>query len=280
MPHMDRHTLTLEQQLIHLEQQLIQAQKLTALGTLVSTTTHEFNNVLMTIINYAKLGLRNTDEASRTKALEKILAAGNRAAKITNGILSHARNRSGGMEPTDLTVIVEDTLVLLERELQKHRVSVEQKLSPVPKVTANPNQVQQVLMNLVINAQQAMPDGGRLLLGLRHDTVTGMVELSVRDTGCGMTPEVLHRIFDTFFTTKSGADDAGRGGTGLGLAACRHIIEAHHGKIRVESAPGKGTLFTIKLPAIVPAPTVAPPLAIAPAHAAPVTLTPSRVAVP
>lgn len=251
----DRTAPSPQQQIELLEQQLVEAQKLAALGMLVGTTTHEFNNVLMTIINYAKLGMRHQDAATQAKSFDKILAAANRAAKITNGVLSMARNRSDGFEPTDLHTIVNDTLVLLERELQKYRVHVELKLPATPKVQANGNQIQQVLMNLVINARQAMSEGGQLTIGLRHDEPGKWVELSVRDSGCGMSPEVLHRIFDNFFTTKSGADASGRGGTGLGLAACKRIIESHKGKIRVESAPGKGTLFTIKLPI---APTAAP----------------------
>ncbi|MBL8827674.1 MAG: ATP-binding protein [Planctomycetaceae bacterium] len=254
----DRNPLTPQQQIDMLEQQLMEAQKMSALGLLVGTTTHEFNNLLMTIINYAKLGMRANDEASRTKAFDKILAAGNRAAKITNGVLGFARNRSTGFEPTDLQRIIDDTLVLVDRELQKHRVQLDLKISPVPKVMANGNQIQQVLLNLIINARQAMADGGRLIIGLKLDADASMVELSVRDTGSGMPPEILHRIFDNFFTTKSGADATGRGGTGLGLAACRHIIETHKGKVRVESAPGKGTLFTIKLPAVVATPIVPP----------------------
>jgi signal transduction histidine kinase len=273
MTHPDRKEPTPQQQIEFLEQQLVQAQKMSALGLLVGTTTHEFNNVLMTIINYAKLGLRATDQESRTKAFDKILAAGNRAAKITNGVLSLARNRSNGFEPTDLQRIIDDTLVLLERELQKYRVQLELKVTPTPKVMANGNQIQQVLLNLMINARQAMPEGGRLIVGLRHDTEANVVELSVRDSGTGMSTEVLHRIFDNFFTTKSGADESGRGGTGLGLSACRHIIEAHKGKIRVESAPGKGTLFTVKLPVAVTQPTPAPSLtpALETQNATPVT---------
>src|SRR6187455_1967734 len=111
---------SLEQQVAVLKQQLAQAQKMTALGELVSTTTHEFNNVLMTILNYAKMGLRSTDEPTRTKALEKILAAGQRAAKITNSVLGVARNRASGFEPTDVAGLVEESLVLLDREMRKY----------------------------------------------------------------------------------------------------------------------------------------------------------------
>jgi signal transduction histidine kinase len=244
--------ISLEQQVLVLKEQLAQAQKLTALGELVSTTTHEFNNVLMTIINYAKMGLRHKDAATRDKAFDKILAAGNRAAQITTGILGFARNRSTGIEPTDLARVVDDALLLLNRELTKYKVRVEKHIEAAPCVMANGNQIQQVLLNLLINARQAMPGGGILTIKLLNDPAAGMVDLVVRDTGCGMPPETLRRIFDAFFTTKSGPDASGKGGTGLGLAMCRDIIEAHHGRIRVESAVGKGTMFTIKLPAAGP----------------------------
>ena len=157
---------SLEQQIVMLKEQLAQAQKLTALGELVSTTTHEFNNVLTTIINYAKLGLRHKDQATREKAFEKILAAGTRAAKITNSILGFARNRTNSFEPTDLVKLVDDSLLLLEREMNKYRITVERSIAAVPAALANPNQIQQVLMNLLINARQAMPQGGRVLVKL------------------------------------------------------------------------------------------------------------------
>jgi signal transduction histidine kinase len=238
----------LQERIAALEQQLAHAQKLTALGELLSTTTHEFNNVLMTILNYSRMGLRHKDEATRDKALEKILAAANRAAKITSSILAVARNRSGEFEATSLKPIVEDTLILLERELTKYRISVETQIADVPEVNAIGNQIQQVLLNLLINARQAMTAGGRILVRLEHEPASDMVEIVVRDSGSGIPAEKLPRIFEPFFTTKSGPDESGKGGTGLGLAACRQIIEAHRGRIRVESTVGKGTQFTIKLP--------------------------------
>lgn len=239
---------SLEQQVALLKEQLAHAQKLTALGELVSTTTHEFNNVLTTIINYARMGLRHQDAATRTKAFEKILTASTRAARITNSILGLARNRSLTREPTDMVQLVSDALLLLERELAKYRIAVDAQLNPVPPALANASQIQQVLLNLLINARQAMPQGGRVTVRLSYDAEHGMVELLVRDTGCGIAPENLRRIFEPFFTTKQGPDASGKGGTGLGLSLCRDIIEAHHGRIRVDSTLGKGTAFTIKLP--------------------------------
>ena len=248
----------LEQQIAILKQQLAQAQKMTALGELVSTTTHEFNNVLMTIINYAKLGLRYKDDASRAKAFEKILAAGQRASKITNSVLGVARNRSDAFEPTDLCSLVEESMVLMEREFSKYRIQVDKQLNKVPEVVANGNQIQQVLLNLLINARQAVQERGQVLIKVEHDETSNTVDLVVRDNGAGIAAEKLRRIFDPFFSTKSGPDETGKGGTGLGLSSCRDIIDAHRGKIRVESNVGKSTCFTIKLPVAKKTPRRAP----------------------
>jgi signal transduction histidine kinase len=233
-----------------LRRQLLEAQKAATLGELLGTTTHEFNNALTTILNYAKLGLRHRDQPTRDKALERILSAGTRAAKITASVLGMARGGSARMEPVNLELLVEDVLVLLEREMTKYRVQVEREFAPVPKVSANPGQLQQVLLNLLVNARQAMPQGGRLIIRLAHDALLGAVDLMVRDTGCGMTPDVMRRMFEPHFSTKAGPDETGKGGSGLGLTACREIVEAHKGRIRVESAPGKGTAITIRLPAL------------------------------
>lgn len=248
-----------------LQQQLAQAQRLTAVGELASTVTHEFNNVLMTIINYAKMGLRHKDEATRDKAFEKILAASERAATITNAVLGMARNRSDSFEPTDLAKILQETLVLLERELRKYRISVETDIRQVPPANAIGNQIQQVLLNLIINARQAMSEGGRVCIGLSHDAANNTVDLSIRDTGSGIPAEKLPRIFDPFFSTKAGPDGSGKGGTGLGLSTCRNIIEQHRGRIRVESTVGVGTCFTIKLPVYRKPASAAPPPLAAPA---------------
>jgi signal transduction histidine kinase len=147
-----------------------------------------------------------------------------------------------------LKQLVADTLVLLEREFAKYRIGVETQLPDVPPVLALGNQIQQVLLNLLINARQAMTSGGRVIIRLEHDAANHCVDLVVRDTGSGIPADKLPRIFEPFFTTKRGPDETGKGGTGLGLATCKQIIEGHRGRIRVESTVGKGTQFTIKLP--------------------------------
>jgi signal transduction histidine kinase len=223
---------------------------LATLGELTGTATHEFNNVLMTIMNYAKLALRDRSEAGRDKALNKILEASQRAARISGTILAQARNRQDSMQPTDLAVLIQDTLELLSREMRKYRVSVETQLDPAtPQAVVSGNQIQRVLINLLINARQAMPNGGTVTVALAPDPQSGEVILSVRDTGSGIPRDQLPRIFEPFYSTKSGPDESGKGGTGLGLSACKEIIDAHQGRIRVESTVGRGTAFLIRLKA-------------------------------
>jgi two-component system NtrC family sensor kinase len=239
----------LRDEIAALKKQLDQSQRMTALGELVSTTTHEFNNVLMTIINYAKMGMRHDDKQTRDKAFDKINNAGMRAAKITNAVLGMARNRSEHFELTDVGKLIDESMVLLEREMQKYRISVDIDIAQdIPEISAIGNQIQQVLMNLLINARQAMSEGGQLVIKLKKNLQNNTVDLSVRDYGPGISQEKLRKIFDPFYSTKAGPDETGKGGTGVGLSTCKNIIEAHGGKIRVESSLGKGTCFTLMVP--------------------------------
>lgn len=237
----------LEQQIAELQQQLLESQKLSTVGALASSITHEFNNILTTVINYAKLGLRHKDEDARDKAFNKILAAGQRASRITTGMLAYARNKSDRRDEIDLAQLVDEVLLLVEKDLEVHRIKVEVNASGEARATVNVGQLQQVLLNLIINSRQAMEAGGRLVIGIKANREEGWAEISVRDTGAGIPAENLRKIFDRFFTTKT-TDSQGQGGTGLGLALCRDVIEAHQGRIRVESTVGKGTTFTLKLP--------------------------------
>ena len=242
----------LEQQIAELQQQLLESQKMSTVGALASSITHEFNNILTTVINYAKLGLRHKDEDSRDKAFNKILAAGQRASRITTGMLAYARNKSDRRDEIDLAQLVDEVLLLVEKDLEVHRVKVEVNTVGEARATVNVGQLQQVLLNLIINGRQAMEAGGRLIIGIKANREEGWAEISVRDTGAGIPADNLRKIFDRFFTTKT-TDSQGQGGTGLGLALCRDVIEAHQGRIRVESTVGKGTTFTLKLPLTVAA---------------------------
>jgi signal transduction histidine kinase len=237
----------LEQQIIELRQQLLESQKMSTVGALASSITHEFNNILTTVINYAKLGLRHKDDDSREKAFNKILAAGQRASRITTGMLAYARNKSDRKDEIDVAQLVDEVLLLVEKDLEVHRVKVEVAVQGEPRANVNVGQLQQVLLNLIINARQAMEGGGRLAIGVKANRDEGWAEVSVKDSGSGIPAENLRKIFDRFFTTKT-TDSQGQGGTGLGLALCRDVIEAHQGRIRVESTVGKGTTFTLKLP--------------------------------
>ena len=134
---------------------------------------------------------------------------------------------------------------------------VERKFTCRPKAPVVAQQIQQILLNLIINARQAMPRGGRITIDVRENARTQMAEIHVCDTGAGIPPEKLRLIFDPFFTTKE-PDADGHGGSGLGLSVCRQIIEQHHGRIRVESIVGKGSKFTVKLPMTPPEDRIVP----------------------
>jgi signal transduction histidine kinase len=232
----------------NLRQQLLRAQRLSSVGTLASSVAHEFNNILTTIINYAKLGLKpDGTEATRTQSLEKILKGSQRAATIISSMLGFARNQSTSREATDLVALVEEVLILTEKDLSKHQVQVEKKFQGRPKAPVIRGQIEQILINLIINARQAMPRGGRLTIEVRDNLQTHMAEIHISDTGVGIPPDQLRLIFEAFYTTKE-PDDDGHGGSGLGLSVCRQIIEQHQGRIRVESVVGKGAKFTVKLP--------------------------------
>lgn len=225
--------------------QLDLLQRMATAGELSSTVAHEFNNVLMTILNYANLGLKHNDQATRDKALQKILDGANRATKICQSVLSAGRN--GSAEGCDPSEVVRDTLVLLSREAMKYRILIETDLREVPKTSVARESLQRVLINLVTNARQAIGERGSITIATAADA-KGNTKLTVRDDGPGIAPENLPKIFDRFFTTKT-PDASGAGGTGLGLSMCRAVLEAAGGKITVASAVGKGTLFTLMLPA-------------------------------
>ena len=236
-----------------LRRQVVELQRVSSLGVLAGSICHELNNALTPILSYAKLGLRNPDPEFRRRAFEKIQEGAERAAAITGGVLGLARPRADRRSAADLARLVEEVLMLTAKDLSKHRVRLDLQVESRPHARVNPAQIQQVLLNLMINARQAMPEGGTVKVRVGQDPSGRLAEVSIADTGRGIAPGDLRRIFEPFFTTKSGPDETGLGGTGLGLSVCREIVEGHRGRLRAESWVGRGTTFTLRLPAC-PAP--------------------------
>jgi signal transduction histidine kinase len=236
-----------------LRRQVIALQRISSLGVLAGGVFHELNNALTPILNYAKLGLRNSDPAYRERALTQIVEAAQRAAMITRGMLGLSRpGNVSHREPTDMVRLVEEVVTLVKKDMARYRVRLDVKAAGKLYARVNPAQIQQVLLNLLINARQAMPGGGLVRVRLGLDTAGRLAEISVADAGIGIAPADLRRIFEPFFSTKTEPDAAGQGGTGLGLSVCRDIVEAHHGRLRAESRLGQGSTFTIILPACPP----------------------------
>ena len=232
-----------------LKQQLVQSQKMSTLGALTSTIAHEFNNILTAVMNYATFALRGDDPKRMRKSLEKILGASERACTITTDILGYARDRADRITATSLCQLMDEALALIERELNKGGIRYTKHYDADATAEVNANQIQQVFLNLLINARQAMPVGGALSVRIDRDASSQLLRASIADTGSGIPQEHLDRIFEPFFTTKVAPTDTGRGGNGLGLSLCRDVVESHGGRIEVDSHLGEGTIFTVWLPA-------------------------------
>jgi len=230
-----------------LYQQLLQAEKMAALGQTISGVAHELNNPLATILSWAeRLAERNLDETSR-RGVDVILGESERAARIVRNLLTFARKRQSTRSMIDLNQVVRETLALRAYEQRLTNIDVVTALaSGLPPVFADPHQIQQVLLNLVINAEQAMLTAngrGSLVLRTWHDGAHNAVVLQVSDDGPGVPTEVRSKIFDPFFTTK----EVGKG-TGLGLTVAYAIVQEHGGSIRVDSPQAGGASFTVEFP--------------------------------
>ncbi|MGC0772105.1 MAG: ATP-binding protein [Candidatus Acidiferrum sp.] len=226
-------------------EQMSQTEKLTSLGLLAAGVAHEVNTPLAVISNYIQmLAKQMPDGDPRQSIIEKIVKQTFRASEIVNNLLNFSRTGAAEAADIDVNRVVEETLSLVSHPLRTSQIQVVMHLGEtLPAVRGSANKLQQVFLNLFLNARDAMPGGG--LLEVRTGAHNGSVEIEVVDTGAGIPREHIHRIFDPFFTTKP----TGRG-TGLGLSVSYGIIKEHSGKIDVRSTPGKGTSFHVEFPAV------------------------------
>jgi signal transduction histidine kinase len=234
-----------------LREQLLQTQRLATIGTISAVIAHEFNNILTPIISYSQYALQGAENGKpdvelMTKALSKSFAGATKAGRICTSMLGLARGESQ-FAPVPVATLIEDTLLVMARDPQKDGIALRVQAPTELTVHADAVQLEQVLLNLLINARQAMTGkSGSITIKATGEDQT--VKIAVIDTGPGIPEKVLPRIFDPFFTTKGTARKGEHRGTGLGLAICREIIAAHNGSIEVTSEVGRGTTFVINLP--------------------------------
>ncbi|MBI3180049.1 MAG: histidine kinase [Deltaproteobacteria bacterium] len=226
------------------EREMTRAQKLATLAEFSAGVVHEVKNPMTGIVSFAQLARGKMDDPAKVvELLHLIEKQAMRCKEILDGYLAMARRERRPKEALDINAVVQDVVKLLGYQLGTKNVQLEVNLGAgVPAVSGNAGDLQQVLLNLALNAQQAMPHGGRVELRTERDG-PGFVQLKFSDNGPGMPEAVRTRIFEPFFTTKARGE-----GSGLGLAMSRSIIEEHRGTIAVESTPGQGTTFTIRLP--------------------------------
>ncbi|MBI4579298.1 MAG: HAMP domain-containing histidine kinase [Planctomycetes bacterium] len=249
-PHDERLQTELDRLAERFEQlhaQLRQAQKLASLGATAAIIAHEFNNLFTPIVAYARQALDANDVPLMRKALDKTLSQVAIMRTLSDRVIGLAKQSDNAVRSVNLAKTVESAIDCLCRDLGKDNIAVQVQIDPALAVRANEGALLQVLFNLVINARQAML-GRRGRLTVDAAARDGEVEINVRDTGCGISPENLDRVFEPFFTTKGGAERPDRRGLGLGLAICRDMIEELHGTITVASQLNVGTTFTIRLP--------------------------------
>jgi two-component system, NtrC family, sensor kinase len=226
-------------------EEAVRSEKMASVGLLAAGTAHEIGTPLASVMGYAEILSQELERDSvQSDYVRRITDGCNRIDRIVRGLLEYARPKQAAYEPTDLTHLLKRTIELLQH--QGGLKGVQFKVigaSGVPLIMVDPHQLQQVLINLLINANDAMPDGGSLELVFRHAPYAPILKLDVRDSGKGISSEHLNKLFDPFFTTK----DPGQG-TGLGLAISARIIESFGGWISVQSVPGEGSCFTLHLP--------------------------------
>jgi two-component system NtrC family sensor kinase len=224
---------------------VMESERLALIGQLAAGVAHEINNPLTGIVTYSHLLLEQMPRDSRERdSVEKIATQADRCRGIIRGLLDFARQRKPDKRPCNVNTVLQECVALVANQALFHNIEIVTRFgADLPPAPMDPSQMQQVFMNIIINAAEAMTDGGRLELATRVDPAGGSVEVEFVDTGCGIGEADLERIFDPFFTTK----DA-RHGTGLGLAVSYGIVKEHKGTIAVESEVGKGTTFVVRLP--------------------------------
>ncbi|HEX3471951.1 MAG TPA: ATP-binding protein [Silvibacterium sp.] len=230
-----------------LEAQLSQAEKLSSIGLLAAGVAHEVNTPLAVISSYTQMLTKQARGDERlSPLLERITQQTFRASEIVNGLLNFSRTGTTEFRETDLNAIIRETLTLVEHQFRTSQVRLDTSLMPdLPPILGNAGKLQQVFLNLFLNAKDAMSGGGTLRIATE---INGHVSVAISDTGAGIAPEHLQRIYDPFFTTKSAPKQGERRGTGLGLAVTYGIIQEHAGKIHVESNVGAGTTFYLEFP--------------------------------
>jgi two-component system, NtrC family, sensor kinase len=229
---------------VKLEDQLVQSEKLTSIGLLAAGVAHEVNTPLAVISSYSQMLYKQlSQEDPKANILDKIIKQSFRASEIVNSLLNFSRTSGTEFRVIELHGIIGDTLSLLEHQFKVGKVKVKREFSSkAPQIYGNPGKLQQVFLNLFVNAKDAMPHGG--LLTVRTSNYDSVFRVEIIDSGVGIPQEYLKKIYDPFFTTK----ELGRG-TGLGLSVSYGIIQEHSGKISVDSNPGEGTRFILELPA-------------------------------
>ena len=224
---------------------LLAAERLKATGRLASEIAHELNTPLGGILMYSHLLMEDVNEDdARRENIVKINKLAHRCKMIVQGLLDFARQEIPRLGPIEINQILSNVIAFLEDHILLRNITVKTHLDPVlPPVAGDENKLEQVFINLIINAVQSMNGTGTLTLHTKHEVETGRVRIKCSDTGCGIEEENLGRIFEPFFTTKEKGE-----GTGLGLSICHGIVERHGGTITVDSLKGHGTTFVILLP--------------------------------
>jgi two-component system, NtrC family, sensor kinase len=233
------------EQLKKVQLQLMQSEKLASLGRLASGVAHEINSPLTGILTFSHLLMRKLKgNPELQRELELIVKETTRVSTIVRGLLDFARESKPQKRPCNVNDLILHTFSLVQHQSVFHDIRIQKNLDPrVPLILLDSNQIQQVFMNILLNAADAMPAGGTLTVTTQITAGDPFLHIRFADTGCGIPDQDLNRIFDPFFTTK-----AEKKGTGLGLAVSYGIIDRHNGKIEVQSEEGKGTTFIIKLP--------------------------------